>query len=253
MEKLILATVGDKEITNLDVEKALSSLEPYQAMHFQSEEGKQQLLLDLVNQELFLLEAKEENIADSDDFKAEMKRIEETVLKQFSVNKLLNAITVTEDEMKDFFEANKEKFAKEGSVSAKHILVDTKEQAEEILAKIKSGDTTLEEAAKEFSSCPSKEEGGNLGEFTRGQMVPEFEEAAFNLNTNEVSDIVETSFGYHIIKVTDKKQGLQTLEEVRDSVEMSIKNILFEEYLTEIVLDVEALINEDSKLKVNFD
>ena len=77
MEKKILATVGEKEITNLDVENALKSLDPYQAMHFQTEEGKKQLLEDLVNQELFYMQAKEDQLHNDEDFKAEMKKIEE--------------------------------------------------------------------------------------------------------------------------------------------------------------------------------
>ena len=75
MEKKILATVGEKEITNLDVENALKSLDPYQAMHFQTEEGKKQLLEDLVNQELFYMQAKEDQLHNDEDFKAEMKKI----------------------------------------------------------------------------------------------------------------------------------------------------------------------------------
>ena len=77
MEKKILATVGEKEITNLDVENASKSLDPYQAMHFQTEEGKKQLLEDLVNQELFYMQAKEDQLHNDEDFKAEMKKIEE--------------------------------------------------------------------------------------------------------------------------------------------------------------------------------
>ena len=90
------------------------------------------------------------------------------------------------------------------SVKASHILVDTKEQAELIKTKINSGDS-FEQMAKKFSKCPSRQDGGDLGYFERGQMVKSFEAAAFSLPTGQVSDPVKTQFGWHLIKVYDKK------------------------------------------------
>ena len=136
MERKVLATVGQKEITNLDIENALKSLDPYQAMQFNNEEGKKRLLEDLVNQELFYMEAKEQNLHNDENFKAEMARIEENMLKQYAINKVLSNVTLTEEEKKAFFEANKSKFNKPETASAKHILVDSEESANDILNKI---------------------------------------------------------------------------------------------------------------------
>ena len=84
-------------------------------------------------------------------------------------------------------------------ITAQHILVDQKFEAEDILKKLKSGsDFSL--LAKDFSTCGSSQDGGNLGEFPKGMMVKAFEEVAFSLRVGEVSDIVQTQFGYHIIK-----------------------------------------------------
>ena len=84
MEKKVLATVGEKEITNLDVESALKSLDPYQAMHFQTEEGKKQLLEDLVNQELFYMQAKENQLHNDEAFKSEIPYFEDITVIPFS-------------------------------------------------------------------------------------------------------------------------------------------------------------------------
>jgi parvulin-like peptidyl-prolyl isomerase len=89
-------------------------------------------------------------------------------------------------------------------VRASHILVNTEQQANDILVQLKAG-KKFEELAKSCSSCPSGQNGGDLGFFTRGKMVPEFEQAAFSLKKGEVSAPVRTAFGYHIIKVTDTK------------------------------------------------
>lgn len=89
-------------------------------------------------------------------------------------------------------------------VKASHILVPTKEEAESLKAKIASGES-FEDLAKQHSKCPSGKEGGDLGFFGRGQMVPEFETAAFTTEPGKVSDPVQTQFGWHLIKVVDKK------------------------------------------------
>lgn len=220
MEKKVLATVGEKEITNIDIENALKSLDPYQAMQFKTEEGKKHLLNDLVNQELFFLDAKEEKLDEEEIFKLEMKKIEENVLKQFAINKVLSSVNVTEDEKVKFFEANKSSFSKPESATAKHILVDSDEKAKEILAQIKSEEISFEDAALKHSSCPSKDMGGDLGTFGRGQMVPEFEEAVFSMAKGEVSEPVKTQFGYHIIKLEDLQESTEsTFDEVKAEVE----------------------------------
>jgi parvulin-like peptidyl-prolyl isomerase len=90
------------------------------------------------------------------------------------------------------------------SVKASHILVDTKEQADLLKTKINNGES-FEALAKKYSKCPSGENGGDLGYFERGQMVPEFEDAAFSLPVGKISEPIHTQFGWHIIKVLDKK------------------------------------------------
>tara|TARA_Y100000310_G_scaffold8435_1_gene8992 strand:+ start:126 stop:395 length:270 start_codon:yes stop_codon:yes gene_type:complete len=85
-----------------------------------------------------------------------------------------------------------------------HILVKTQEQALEIKEKLNNGES-FEKLAKEYSSCPSKKRGGSLGWFSRGQMVKEFEKATFSLKKGQISEPVKTQFGWHIIKLNDKK------------------------------------------------
>ncbi|MGQ4912452.1 MAG: peptidylprolyl isomerase [Candidatus Thorarchaeota archaeon] len=92
--------------------------------------------------------------------------------------------------------------SKSGKVRASHILVDKHSQALQIISKIQEGED-FAKMAKLHSSCPSKKKGGDLGWFTKGQMVPEFERAAFNLNVGAMTnEPVKTKFGYHIIKRT---------------------------------------------------
>ena len=96
-------------------------------------------------------------------------------------------------------------FMGEEQVSASHILVDSEDKANELLAKINAGEITFEDAARENSSCPSSQRGGSLGEFGRGQMVPEFDSACFEMEVGEVRGPVQTQFGYHLIRLDAKK------------------------------------------------
>lgn len=114
-------------------------------------------------------------------------------------------IAVTEEETKEYYKANENQFMAGETVHAKHILVDEEDKCQEILEKIVAEEITFEDAAKEFSTCPSKQQGGDLGAFTRGQMVKEFEDAAFAAEIGHIVGPVKTQFGYHLIKVEDKK------------------------------------------------
>lgn len=91
------------------------------------------------------------------------------------------------------------------TVCAKHILVDTEYEANSILQDIRNNNISFEEAARKFSKCPSGEKGGDLGVFRRGVMVKEFEDVAFSTDVGEISAPVQTQFGWHLIKVSDKK------------------------------------------------
>ena len=90
-------------------------------------------------------------------------------------------------------------------VSAKHILVSTESEAKDILQKINNDSISFEEAAKKWSNCPSKNNGGDLGYFGRGMMVKEFEDVAFSTEKGAISAPVKTQFGWHLIKVIDKR------------------------------------------------
>ncbi len=145
-------------------------------------------------------------------------------------------ITLAPEQAKQFYDANPDKFTQPESVKASHILIgaDAKatpeekhaaqQKANEILAKIKGG-ADFAELAKAESSCPSAKKGGDLGSFGRGQMVKPFEEAAFSLQDGEVSEVVETPFGYHIIKSQGKTPSETVpFAQVEDKIKSLLKN-----------------------------
>lgn len=214
-ENKVLATIGERQITQKEFSKILRNLDQQRAMQFSSPEGQARLLEELISQELLYLDAKKKGFDQHPDFIAELQLVTDNLLKQYAINQLLKDIEIPESEVLKYYEAHQDQFMSEPQVRASHILVDSKEKALEILEELK-GDLSFEAAAEKYSRCPSKANGGDLGFFGQGKMVREFEEAAFSLNVNEVSDVVQTHFGYHIIKVTDQKgPGIIPFDTVR--------------------------------------
>lgn len=221
-ENKVLATVNGKEITEQEVHTFINGLGPQVAMQFQSPDGIKKVVDELANQEVMYLDAIENKLDEEETFKAELEKVKEFVLKQYSINKLLSNISATEGEVSKFYEDNKEQFKMPESARASHILVEEEEKAKEIVDEINGG-LSFEDAARKYSICPSKDNGGDLGEFTKGKMVPEFEEVAFSIEEGKLSEPVKTQFGYHIIKVQYKKEAsTRTLEEVKDQISQQI-------------------------------
>lgn len=214
----VLVTVDGREITEQDVYAFLNELGPEVAMQFQSPEGIKQIADELANQELLYLDAMENKLDQEEAFKREREKMEKNVLKQYAMHRLLSDISATEDEIQKYYDDHKEYFKTPETIRASHILVKDEADANKILQEIEEG-LSFDDAAKKYSICPSKENGGDLGEFPRGSMVPEFEKVAFSMDIDKVSQPVETQFGYHLIKVESKKeQVMNSLDEVRDQV-----------------------------------
>lgn len=246
MENKILASVNGNSITEQDLEVAMGRFPKENQEYFRTEQGKKQLLDQMISFELIFNYAKESNLEDDEEFKRQLEIMKKDLLIQAGVKKILDTITITTDEVKNFYENNQEMFKAEETVSAKHILVDNEEKANEVVEKINGG-MSFEEAAKEFSSCPSSAQGGNLGSFGKGRMVPEFEQAAFQLAIGEVSKPVETQFGYHIIKVEDRSQA--SIKPFNEVESMIASNLLHEKQNKAYINFVNDL-QEDYKVEV---
>jgi peptidyl-prolyl cis-trans isomerase C len=185
------------------------------------------------------LESEKSKFSSNDEFQQRLRELgkDEEIFKfqierELAIQRLINKKfkpTITDNEAKKYYNANPDEFKDlEEQVRASHILISVdsgasqsekgtaKKEIEGILERIKSGED-FDMLAKQYSDCPSSAQGGDLDFFPRGQMVNPFEEAAFAMKVGDISDIVETQFGYHIIKVTDK-QGPMTFDEAKDDI-----------------------------------
>ena len=160
---------------------------------------------------------------------------QDITIRQFINDTFVDKVTVSEAEIKAYHDNNPQFFTKPEQIRASHILIKVepqadamqKDRARKALKKVQQKLQTGEDfgaLAKEFSQGPSAPKGGDLGFFGRGQMVKPFEDKAFAMKTGEVSDIVETQFGYHLIKVTDKKpESTLTFVEVKERLGEHLK------------------------------
>ena len=171
-------------------------------------------------------------------------------IKEFIDKQFVQKVTISDKESKAYYESNPEYFKQPEQVQASHILIKIDSEADEsqkaqarkkiekIQKRLQKGED-FAALAKEFSQCPSNAKGGDLGYFQRGQMVPPFEQVAFALKPGAVSDIVETRFGYHLIKVIDKKSETTIpYKDVKDKLEQHLKQ---EKIQKEVTLYVEKL------------
>nr|MBQ8890857.1 peptidylprolyl isomerase [Clostridia bacterium] len=224
MEK-ILAKVGPLTVKESEVEEFLLSLGQRGAA-YNNPEGRRVILEQIISNKLLLLEARSNLYETEPEFKAELARLKENLLVNYASGKVFDRVTVTEGELRDYYEKSLDRLGGGATVNASHILVDTEEQALEILGKIKSGELSFEDAAMQFSSCPSGERGGNLGDFSEGQMVPEFDRAVFSMEVGEITEVpVRTQFGYHLIKLNSKNEAqVPSFEEIEPQLREALLN-----------------------------
>lgn len=223
MNQEVLAVVAGEEITQAEFDAFLQNLPSQQQAYISNPQFRQQCLEQLIALYSFAKMAEDEKLDQTEEFETVLKRAKRDILAQLAMRETLKGITVSEEESKAYYDANMEQFKKGETVRAKHILVDSEEQSNSILESITSGEKEFEAAAMEFSTCPSKAQGGDLGEFGKGQMVKEFEDAAFAAEIGHVVGPVKSQFGYHLIKVEDKKEAsVAAFDEVKENIRINL-------------------------------
>ena len=223
MEKTVEAVICGHEITSAEVDAFIASLPREQQVYASHPDFRKQCVDQLIAVYALAKYGEEEKLDETEKFKAILENARKDILVQMAIGKIFEKITISDEEIREYFEANKARFAKGASVHAKHILVDSEDKCNELLESIVSGGKAFEDVAKESSTCPSGANGGDLGEFGKGQMVKEFEDAAFAAEIGHVVGPVKTQFGYHLIKVEDKKEAEDAkLDDVKEQIKSEI-------------------------------
>jgi peptidyl-prolyl cis-trans isomerase C len=198
-------------------------------------DAKRDYLLQYISDVILAAQAAEaKKVNEQKEFKGRLAFMRNKLLMETLLQEEGKA-AVTPEAMKKVYDEAAKQMGNEQEVRARHILVPTEEEAKAVLAEIKKG-TDFAELAKQKSKDPgAAAEGGDLGYFTKDQMVPEFAEVAFRLEKGQVSDPVKTQFGWHIIKVEDKRtKPVPSFEQVKDQVSTYVERKAQAEYIAKL-------------------
>jgi len=214
----ILVRLGEEVITIDDFKEEFAMLPSSYRKDVNFQKG--QFLESLINKRLLLQEAERKKLENSENVKKLFKKIKEEIIIQELIDREVSSKAgVTDSEIENYYQQNQMKYVEPAKIRACHILIDSEPMAKKILDDLKSG-CDFAELAKEYSlDIPTKDKGGDLGYFSKGTFLAEFESACDKLNIGEISEVIKTELGYHIIKVLDKKAAEpKKIEEARDDI-----------------------------------
>jgi peptidyl-prolyl cis-trans isomerase C len=252
----VLAKFGDREITISDLNKTIGFLDSQkQEMIEQNPQLKEQLLSQLVQSIVIADMARKAGYDKQADVIDRLKFFTDNYLAtEYLKREVVNKITVSEDDIKSYYDTHMDEFKTPEMLRVRHILisVDTgaseeekqkaKEKAEDILNKINSGEDFTKLASEFSDDTTTKLKGGDLGFISRGRLVKPFEDAMFALKPGEVSNVVETQFGYHIIKAEEKKDaGVESFDSVKDKIK---QKMIQERMQSEVLRFIEKAMKE---------
>lgn len=234
-ENKLIAEVNGVKIYQEDLFNLLAAMED--KARFNSKEGLNVLADELVNQELLLQDAKENKLDNEEEFVKELEIVKNNMLKNYAMHKIFEKVSVSEDEIENYYQENKDTLFSPVTYTASHILLESEEMADKVLDQINEG-LDFKQAAKKYSLDPTKDNGGSLGSFPKGVMVKEFQEGLDKLKIGEISNPIKTQFGYHIIKLDNKMDSSNTYDEIKDKVKSTYEMVKRQEKYIEKIKDL---------------
>ncbi len=231
-EDEVLATVNGDAITRADLQAAYVDL-PQQVRQMPLETIEGPLLDQLIDQALLIDEAKERGLESEADVEAAMERAADSILLRALVERTVSE-TVTEEALQEAYEDEVANAEPAEEVHARHILLESEEDAKAVIAELQGG-ADFETLARERSTGPSGPNGGDLGYFREGSMVPEFAEAAFSMEPGTYTEEpVQTQFGWHVIRVEDKRTVEPSFEEMEPQLREALEREVFANLLEDL-------------------
>lgn len=246
----VVAEVNGAVITTGDFAKEMAILPPYLKQMAETPEGRKEMLDSMIVRELVMQDALKQGLDKSPEVAAKMEDMKKrVVVEAYLKKKVEETVNISDADLQKFYDQNKEKFKTGEQVKASHILVKSEKEAQDVLAQLKGG-AKFDDLAKKFSTDPAGQKGGDLGWFGKGSMIPEFEKVAFAMKEGDVSGVVKTKFGYHIIKLTGKRPaGIVPFAEVKEQLKAS----LLPEKQQEVFKKVKEDLKKNAKLSVKED
>lgn len=266
-EDTVLARIGDRKITMSDFNRMISYYDADKQKALEQNPIFKATILQRIVQGMVLSKiARDKSFDKRADIKEQIDLLSNDFLaSQYLTKEVVDKIKVTDDDMKLYYKTHNDELKTPEMVRARHILImvdksasedvkkKAKEKAESILKEARAGKDFTKLASESSDDTGSKAKGGDLEFFPKGRMVPEFEKAAFSLKPGEVSGVVETQFGFHIIKVEEKKEPvLEPYDKIKDKVREKMFNDLkkarVDEFVNKAMKDAGVELNLDTFL-----
>lgn len=251
----VLATYDGGTVTEADFMKAIQSMPEH--MRVMAQEKKNEFLESFVTERLLLQEAEAKGV----QHLAEVQELARQARNRILVAKLVEQEVekktgVTDAEIKTYYDNHTDEFVVPYRLRASHILLRDRAEAESVLAKLKAGEL-FEELARKYSMDPTSSKGGDLGYVSKGQLIPEVEEAIFALKPGEVSDVVQSKFGFHILKVTGEakpqtKEFKLVAKDIRDRLTLEKRSQAFNDLMDRLKKKARMKVNADDLAKLDF-
>lgn len=243
LEEVINNTLLKQAAAESDVE--LTEEEKNEMFNKQVAQIKQQ---NNLTDEQFKSALNKQGIESIEQYKKMFLENENLLIQKFIEEKVLADVEVSDEEAKEFYNNNSQRYKQGERVEASHILVESKDKADELYNQLQNGASFADLAKNNSIDNRSAENGGKLGFIEKGQFIEKFEEVAFNLEVGTISEPVETEYGYHIIKVSDKKEAsTKSFEEVKSQ----IKDQLFNQKRQQAVNDYIQNLRDEAKIEKN--
>ena len=254
----VIAQAGPVKITRSDFSKELVNSPPAYQNYLGTLEGKKQFLDILLKEKILLNAAEKSGISNKQEFQKNVKYYEEhmkdqlveyrkgLILREYLRELKDGELKVLDPEVKSYYDQKKDEFQSPTKVSASHILCLSNEEAQGALARIKKGED-FAKVAREVSKDPTASRGGLIGEVSRGDLsdLPEFESKLFALKSGQVSDVIQTKMGYHIIKKNNEARlPSQTFEEAMPHIRRILEKQKFDQWIEKAKKDQKVWVDD---------
>jgi peptidyl-prolyl cis-trans isomerase C len=240
----VVATYSGNRLDTARVKKEMERLPAPSRAYLQAPDRKRQFVENMILNELLYAEGQKQGYDKDEDIERQVSDLRRRLVVQRVVREFQKPPEITDDQAKQYYDDNPNLYSST-QIRASHILVKDEAQAKEIHDQVKADPSKFAEIAKEKSTDKtSGAKGGDLGMFGQGRMVPEFERAAFALKPNEISDVVKTQYGYHIILVVERKDGeRRPFDQVKEQIKATLRNKAIQEQQDKRYGDLKAAAN----------
>jgi parvulin-like peptidyl-prolyl isomerase len=252
----VVAKVGNKTITQEELQAEIKALPAEAKAFFQGPEGTARFVDEIINKEMLYLEAQKRGLDKNKEFQKQVEEFKKlTLINQLLQKEIESASKVSDKDIKEYYDKHKDEFTINNQVRLSQIVVKTDEEVKKVYERIQKGEDFAKIASEMSHDKTSAKSGGDIGVFKKGEMIPELENVAFNLKKGSVSMPVKLKDRIHILKVTDAKGNVIEFEKVKNMIAQRVmvekQREAFDKLLANLKKNYKIEKNKEAIAKLN--